>query len=72
MPVMVNNDAKVFTVAERVQDRGLYLQPVTYPAVPKHKSRLRVSVSAAHTEDQLERAVQVIAGVLREEGICRS
>ena len=71
MPVLVNNDAKVFAVAEKVQDRGLYLQPVTYPAVPKHKSRLRISVSAAHSEQDLEQAVQVIASVLREEGICR-
>jgi glycine C-acetyltransferase len=72
MPVMVNNDAKVFAVAEKIQDRGLFLQPVTYPAVPKHRSRLRVSVSAAHSEDELETAVQVIAEVLREEGICRT
>jgi glycine C-acetyltransferase len=71
MPVMVNNDAKVFAIAEKIQDRGLYLQPVTYPAVPKHKSRLRVSVSAAHSEEQLETAVGVIGGVLREEGICK-
>jgi 4-hydroxy-2,2'-bipyrrole-5-methanol synthase len=71
MPVMVNNDAKVFAVAEKVQERGLFLNPVTYPAVPKHKSRLRISVSAAHTEEDLEEAVQIIAGVLREEGICR-
>jgi len=71
MPVLVNNDAKVFEVAERIQERGLFLQPVTYPAVPKHRSRLRVSVSAAHTEEDLERAVQVIAGVLQEAGVCR-
>jgi glycine C-acetyltransferase len=69
MPVLVNNDAKVFAVAEKIQDRGLFLQPVTYPAVPKHKSRLRISVSAAHSEMELETAVQVIGGVLREEGI---
>lgn len=69
MPVLVNNDAKVFAVAEKIQQGGLYLQPVTYPAVPKHKSRLRISVSAAHNEADLERAVQVIGGVLREEGI---
>ena len=72
MPVMVNNDAKVFAVAEKIQMGGLFLQPVTYPAVPKHKSRLRISVSAAHSEEELEFAVQVIARVLREEGICRS
>jgi glycine C-acetyltransferase len=71
MPVLVNNDAKVFSVAEKTQERGLYIQPVTYPAVPKHKSRLRVSVSAAHTEQDLETAAGVIAGVLREEGIIR-
>ncbi len=72
MPVHVNDDARVFGVAEKVQDRGLYLQPVTYPAVPKHRSRLRVSVSAAHSEEDLEMAVRVIAGVLREEGLlCR-
>lgn len=69
MPVMVNNDAKVFEVAEKTQQRGLFIQPVTYPAVPKHRSRLRISVSAAHTEEQLERAVRLIAGVLRESGI---
>jgi glycine C-acetyltransferase len=71
MPVMVNNDARVFAVAEKIQDRGLFLNPVTYPAVPKHKSRLRISVSAAHSEDDLEQGVQTIAGVLREEGTCR-
>ena len=70
MPVMVNNDSRVFAVAEKIQDRGLFLQPVTYPAVPKHKSRLRISVSAAHTEADLETAVRVIASVLREEGVC--
>ncbi len=71
MPVMVNNDQKVFAVAEKIQERGLFLQPVTYPAVPKHKSRLRISVSAAHSEQQLERAVGIIKSVLVEEGICR-
>src|SRR5260370_1211198 len=58
MPVMVNNDGKVLGVAEKIQDRGLFLQPVAYPAVPKHKSRLRVSVSAAHRDEELETALQ--------------
>ena len=71
MPVLVNDDTKVFAVAEKFQERGLFLQPVTYPAVPKHKSRLRISVSAAHDEADLETAVRVIASVLREEGVCR-
>ena len=71
MPVLVNNDAKVFAVAEQVQDHGLFLQPVTFPAVPKHKSRLRISISAAHSEEELEQAIQAIASVLKEQGIIR-
>jgi 7-keto-8-aminopelargonate synthetase-like enzyme len=71
MPVMVNNDARVLAIAEKIQERGLFLNPVTYPAVPKNKSRLRISVSAAHSEDDLEAAVGIIKGVLVEEGVCR-
>jgi 8-amino-7-oxononanoate synthase len=69
IPVMINGDARVFAVAEKLQERGLFLNPARYPAVPKHRSRLRISVSAAHTPEELETAVQTIAGVLREEGI---
>jgi len=70
MPVMVNNDRKIFAVAGKLQDRGVFLNPVTYPAVPKHKSRLRMSVTSAHTQDELETAVRTIGAVLREEGLC--
>jgi len=70
MPVMVNNDSKVLAVAEKIQD-GPLPESRDLPRRPKHKSRLRISVSAAHTEEDLETATQAIAGVLREEGICR-
>jgi len=68
---MINSDAKVLGVAEKIQERGLFLNPVTYPAVPKHRSRLRISVSAAHSEAELETAVGIIKGALAEEGVCR-
>src|SRR5512134_1278748 len=71
MPVMVNHASRVLQIAGTIQDRGLFLSPATYPAVPKHTSRLRISVSAAHSEEELETAVGIIASVLREEGLCR-
>jgi glycine C-acetyltransferase len=52
LPVMVRNDAKVFAVAERVQAGGIFAQPITYPAVPKHRSRLRLSVSASGEHEE--------------------
>jgi 7-keto-8-aminopelargonate synthetase-like enzyme len=52
-----------------MQRSGLYLQPIVYPAVAKHRSRFRISVSAAHTFEQLDEGVSILTRVLREEGI---
>ncbi|MBI1795640.1 MAG: aminotransferase class I/II-fold pyridoxal phosphate-dependent enzyme [Candidatus Eisenbacteria bacterium] len=69
IPVMIRNDRRIFDVAHRLQRAGLYLQPIVYPAVAKHRSRFRISVSATHTTDQLNEGVSILAHVLREEGI---
>ena len=69
IPVMVNDDKRVFAVAEAMFESGLHLNPVVYPAVPKHKSRLRLSVSSAHRREDLESAAETIATVLRKEGL---
>jgi len=66
IPIMINDDTRVFTVAERLLDAGIYLNPVRYPAVKRNRSRLRVSISAAHDGTELERAAARIAEVLRE------
>jgi 8-amino-7-oxononanoate synthase len=69
IPVMIYDDKKAFRVAEKIRARGIYLQPATYPGVPKRKARLRVSVSAGHTCAQLNRAIDAIVETLREEGV---
>jgi glycine C-acetyltransferase len=69
IPIMVYEDAKVFGIAERLREEGIFLQPVNYPAVSKGKARFRLSVSASHTLDQLEYAAKTIANLLKEAGI---
>jgi 8-amino-7-oxononanoate synthase len=69
IPIMIKNDRRVFEIGRRLLDAGLYLQPIIYPAVAKHRSRFRVSISAAHTTDQLDEGVAILVKVLREEGI---
>ena len=66
---MIRNDRKIFPVAHRLQQAGLYLQPIRYPAVTKNRSRFRISVSATHNHDELDQAVAILVRVLREEGI---
>jgi len=69
IPVMIRNDRRIFEIGHRLQRAGLYLQPIVYPAVAKHRSRFRISVSASHTHDQLNEGVAILAHVLREEGL---
>ena len=67
--VMVRNDARILPIAHRMQEEGLFLQPIVYPAVSKNKSRFRISLSASHTRENLDEAAATIARVLREAGI---
>ena len=69
IPIMVRNDRRIFELGHKLFRAGLYLQPVIYPAVAKHRSRFRVSISASHTFEQLDEGVQILVRVLREEGI---
>jgi 8-amino-7-oxononanoate synthase len=69
IPVMVRDDRRIMRVARHMQEAGLYLQPVRYPAVTKHRSRFRISISASHTFEQLDRAAEILVSVLRKEGI---
>jgi len=69
IPIMVRNDRRIFELGHKLFRAGLYLQPVIYPAVAKHRSRFRVSISASHTCEQLDEGVSILVRVLREEGI---
>jgi glycine C-acetyltransferase len=70
IPIMVRDDARVFAMGEEIFREGVFINPVKYPAVGKHKSRFRMSISAAHTEDELVRGADIIVGVLKRYGIC--
>ncbi|MBI5709957.1 MAG: aminotransferase class I/II-fold pyridoxal phosphate-dependent enzyme [Candidatus Eisenbacteria bacterium] len=69
IPLMIRDDRRIFDIAHHMQRSGLYLQPIVYPAVAKHRSRFRISVSAAHTTGQLDEAVDILVRVLRTEGV---
>ena len=70
IPIMIRDDARVFAIGEALMHEGIYLNPVKYPAVGKHKSRFRMSISAAHSHKELEEGARIITSVLQRYGIC--
>ena len=58
VPVMLYDEHKAARMAEKLYKLGIYAVSFTYPVVPKGKARIRTQVSAAHTKEDLEFAVQ--------------
>ncbi len=58
VPVMLYDEHKAARMAEKLYQLGIYAVSFTYPVVPKGKARIRTQVSAAHTKEDLNFAVQ--------------
>jgi len=66
VPVMAGSDLRLREISRRIQEKGLSTGVVTYPAVSKNKTRLRLSVSSAHTREHMDRCIAVIRDVFEE------
>lgn len=58
-PVMIGDEAKTMQFSKTLFDLGVYVSPIVFPTVPKGTGRVRVMVTAAHTKEQLDRAVEI-------------
>ena len=57
VPVMFGDAALAGRIADRMLEHGVYVTAFSYPVVPKEKARIRVQLSAAHTSEDIDRAV---------------
>ena len=71
IPLVVGEDLDAFTMTLKLQERGVFANPVVSPAVPKGRSMMRTSYMATHTMEHLELALEAFAAVGREMGIIR-
>ncbi|SFW41328.1 2-amino-3-ketobutyrate coenzyme A ligase [Sinomicrobium oceani] len=66
VPVMLY-DAKLSQVmADKLLEKGIYVIGFFYPVVPKGKARIRVQLSAAHTREHLDKAIQTFTEIGKE------
>jgi glycine C-acetyltransferase len=69
VPVMLADEALAHRMAEALLAEGIYVIGFSYPVVPKGAARIRVQVSAAHTDEQLDAAVAAFTRVGRALGV---
>jgi 8-amino-7-oxononanoate synthase len=67
--LLVGEDAATFQMAKRLQEEGVFVNPVMTPAVPAGQSMIRTSYMATHSREQLDQALGALAKVGRELSI---
>ena len=68
-PVMLYDAPLAQKFAERLLEEGIYAIGFFFPVVPKGQARIRTQMSAAHTRDHLDRAIDAFTRVGRELGV---
>jgi glycine C-acetyltransferase len=69
VPVMLGEAAIAQDMSRVLLEEGVYVRGLWYPVVPKGEARLRVQISAAHTKEQLDRALTAFAKVGKKLGV---
>jgi glycine C-acetyltransferase len=68
-PVIVGDGALAMTLSDRLFDAGVFAQGIGFPTVPQGRARVRTIVTATHTEDELQFALDAFKKVGTELGI---
>ncbi|MBM4033627.1 MAG: glycine C-acetyltransferase [Planctomycetes bacterium] len=70
VPIMLGDAALATRMAEKLLEEGIYVIGFSYPVVPKGAARIRVQLSAAHTRDDMDLALDAFARVRKALGAC--
>ena len=68
-PVMMGDPETAMRFSDRLMGEGVFAQPVVFPTVAIDQARIRTIVTAAHADEQLDRALEAFATVGRELGL---
>lgn len=65
-PVIIGDEAKTMEFSRRLLDKGVFVSGIVFPTVPKGTGRLRCMVTAGHSKEQLDKAVEAFKAVGEE------
>lgn len=71
IPIMLGDAKLAQNFAEKMLAKGIYVIGFFYPVVPQGKARIRTQMSAAHTQEDLDRAIEAFAQVGRELNVIK-
>ena len=69
IPILIGGMEKTFRMCMRLQEEGIFVNPVVSPAVAEDRSLLRISLMATHTRQQIDMALNALEKVGREMNV---
>ena len=69
IPVMLGDAQVASDMADRLLTQGIYVIGFSFPVVPKGQARIRTQISAAHSKEQLDKAIAAFTTIGKEMGI---
>ena len=69
VPIMIYDAKKAAAMSEKLLEKGIYVIAFSFPVVPKNEARIRVQISAAHSKEQIDKAIQAFGEVAKELNI---
>jgi glycine C-acetyltransferase len=72
VPILIGDTAKAMAMSNELLDRGVYVSGFGFPVVPQGAARLRCQISAAHTREHLDTAIEAIVSLAEKYGVLAS
>ena len=66
VPIVIGDEAKAMQISVKLQEQGILIPAIRYPTVAKGQARLRASLMATHTQEQLQIAATTIAQIIKK------
>lgn len=68
-PVVIGDEARTVTFSKALYEAGVFVSPIVFPTVPKGTGRVRCMVTAAHSLEDIDRAIEVFGQIGKSMGL---
>ncbi len=66
VPFIIGDEIRTLQVSQLLFEKGIFVRGIRYPSVPRGTARLRITVSAAHSPEEIERFTEELSKVMEE------
>ena len=71
IPLYIRDVEKTFLITALAFERGVFINPVVPPACAPQDTLVRYALMATHTKEQVDRSVEILKGIFREQGVIK-